>query len=185
MKRSRRFLSILCGLYMILALTAPALAADVESEGYVAGGVSLDKIAECVNDTSVLINPELGLIFVSTKDSDTQLVETELSTVDFGSAETRSDPEKQTSATFTHKVYDRNNILMATIKSTVAGTYSFADRTSQITDISASISGDFAHDFSTSSSLNGNQGTLYVYFNGLGAGSFTYKITTNGVISNI
>lgn len=137
-------------------------------------------------DAQITINEELGFVIVSTKvdekKSSRYYEEIDLVDVDFG---TESEPQKPTSATFSHNIYDRNGILMATAYVTVEGVYSEAEQWSEITDITAEFEGESAHNFSYSPSINGDTGTVNIYFNGLNAGSFRYKIYYNGSIKNI
>lgn len=94
-------------------------------------------------------------------------------------------PEKEKSVTFKHVIYDRNNIEMAVLYSTVTGVYSDADNYAMITSIDGDFYGDFANSFSYDTELNGDTGTIYIYFNGFSAGSFTYKLYQNGSLQNI
>lgn len=145
-------------------------------------------IAQAINDTSILIVPEQGFIIITEKLSETKgenPVSTELVKSDFGDVGTNALPDQESTAAFSHKIVDRNNVLMATAKATVTGWYSQMDNWSELTDITASFIGDFASNFSYSTSYSGNTGYLNLYFNGMGAGVLTYRISTNGKIANI
>lgn len=154
-------------------------------------GKELNIVAENLDvpfDAKININPELGLIFVSTrvdKEKDSPYhEEIDLVDVDFGDQiEPESLPEKPTSATFSHKIYDRNEILMATAYITVKGWYSELDRWSEISSITATFKGEHADYFSYSSNKSGNTGTVSIYFNGLYAHSLRYKIDHYGKIT--
>jgi hypothetical protein len=151
----------------------------------------LDVVAESLEapfDARISINQELGLIIVSArvaeeKDS-SYYEEIDLVDVDFGDqVEPASLPEKPTSATFSHKIYDRSGVLMAAAYVTVKGWYSELDRWSEISSITATFEGEHAHYFSYSSSESGNTGTVSIYFNGIYADSFRYKIDYYGRIT--
>ncbi|WP_406241863.1 hypothetical protein [Tissierella carlieri] len=92
-------------------------------------------------------------------------------------------PEKPTSATFSHKIYDCNGILMATAFVTVKGWYSELDRWSEVSSITATFEGEYARYFSYSSSKSGNTGTISIYFDIAYATGFNYVIDYYGRIA--
>lgn len=94
-------------------------------------------------------------------------------------------PEKETSESFEHKIYDRNGILMATVTTTIKGWYCEVDRDSWVSKISYSVSGDFADNISGKTSKSGNTASLKLYFNGVYLKTFKYKINYNGLIEQI
>lgn len=145
---------------------------------------------ELPSDAQITINEELGLVIVSTKVDEKKASryyeEIELVDVDFkGQVGPESEPQKPTSATFSHNIYDRNGILVATAYVTIEGVYSEVEQWSEITDITVNFEGELAQDFSYTSSISGDTGTVKIYFNGANAGGFKYKIYYNGRIDNI
>lgn len=189
MLKKRTCLFLLSLILIIGALPVSAFANDMEKNLNVVAENLKESLEE--PDARITINQELGLIIVSTgevydKSNVPYHEEIDLVDVDFqDNAGPDSYPQKPTSATFSHKIYDRNGILMATAYVTVKGVYSEAEQWSEITDITAKFEGDFAHDFSYDSNISGDTGTIYIYFNELGLGSFRYKIYYNGRIANI
>ena len=97
----------------------------------------------------------------------------------------RAYPDKEVTKVFSHAILDRNGNRMATLHTTVIGVYSEADNTASILSIDGYFSGEYA-DYSTcSTSINGNTGSISIFFNGVSSGTLTYRISTNGNISNI
>lgn len=139
-------------------------------------------------EAKISINQELGLIIVSTRvaeESDSAYYEEiDLVDVNFGEqVEPKSLPEKPTSATFSHKIYDRNGILVATAYVTVKGWYSELDRWSDVSSITATFEGEYAYYFSYSSSKSGTTGTISIYFDIAYAAGFNYVIDYYGRIT--
>ncbi|MCM1150398.1 MAG: hypothetical protein NC319_10015 [Butyricicoccus sp.] len=94
----------------------------------------------------------------------------------------RSYPEREKTKVFSHTICDRNGIELAVFDVTVTGVYSQADNYATLTSITGSFTGSHAHDFTYTSALSGDTGSATIYFNGLNAGTFSYKIYTNGNI---
>lgn len=132
----------------------------------------------CLDNISILNN---GFFAISEKIDEVSGVAQEST-----SQVLRAFPDKTTTARFTHNIYDRNGSPMATLTTTVTGLYSQVDGgSSQMLSISGNFSGQFANDFSYTTSISGNIGTIYLYFNGASAGSFSYRINPNGHIERI
>lgn len=129
----------------------------------------------------ILINEDLGLI-IETRSSPAVAIETDYSHVFH---DVRALPEKENTKQFVHTINDRNGIEMAKVYATVHGLYSEVDSWAKILDISAYATGTYASNFSYSTSKNGADGYLYLYFNGLSAGTLHYKIYRNGTIVNL
>jgi hypothetical protein len=136
------------------------------------------------SDYSVTFIPEYEFTIVSTELNNTNNIEPENIEWNDTDSSINSLPEKEVTASFSHKIYDRNKKLMATATSTVKGVYSSVDRWSEITSVSAKFSGEYKNDFSYSSSTDGNKGYLYIEFNGVTLNTQTYTISTNGKITN-
>lgn len=96
-----------------------------------------------------------------------------------------TDTDRQVVESFRHTIYGSGGAVLAVCLATVTGTCSWVDNWAQIDSITASFAGNFAHDMSYTTSTGGQNGYLYLYFNGLSLGTMTYKITPNGNISNI
>lgn len=94
-------------------------------------------------------------------------------------------PEKEKTKTFSHAIYDRNYSLMATFNATVTGIYSSVEHYATITSIKGTFTGDYADNFSYKVSYSGEKAYAYVYFSGVLAATFTYKLYTNGSLQNI
>ena len=91
-------------------------------------------------------------------------------------------PEKTKTRTFDHYYYSVDHQYMGMITSVVTGVYSQADNYALITSITPSVSGPNAVDFSTSVTISGDTGYLYVYFLGIYYTTHTYHIDPNGTI---
>lgn len=187
MLKKRTCLFLLSLILIIGALPVSAFANDMEKNLNVVAENLKESLEE--PDARITINQELGLIIVSTgevydKSNVPYHEEIDLVDVDFqDNAGPDSYPQKPTSATFSHKIYDRNGVLMATAYITVKGWYSETEEWSEIESITATFEGEFAHDFSYTTSKSGGTGTITLYFNGLYAGGFNYKIYYSGKIS--
>lgn len=97
----------------------------------------------------------------------------------------RSYPEKEKTAVFSHTILDRNGEELGTFTATVKGIYSEADREAYLTSMTGTFSGTYASRLSYTSSINGQTGSVNIYFNGIKVGTLSYKIYTNGNIQNI
>lgn len=102
-----------------------------------------------------------------------------------GNVGTRSYPEKEVTKSFIHNLYDRNGAYIGTITTVIKGLYSQVDNWAQITSITATFGGPYASSLSYATYLSGNTGTVYIYFIGILSGSISYRILTNGTISQI
>lgn len=99
-------------------------------------------------------------------------------------------PDQETSKTFEHRIYDRNNKLLAVMLVHVTGIYSQVDSWAEITNIYHAFS---SGEISTTSqlifdtTLNGADGYLDLYFGSRNYHVTTlhYRISTNGAISLI
>ncbi|TZE82315.1 hypothetical protein [Calorimonas adulescens] len=180
---NRKLLSLcLCSMLLFVALPMNVFAQDVNSNA--------DDFSKIVNkpvNATIDVNTDLGLIIVTTpvEQENDYVIESEPVEVGLEGVDgPGSVPEKQASVTFSHKVYDRDGVLIATVYSTVTGWYSEVDKWSEISSITAEITGELAHDFTYTTSKSGNTGTLKLYFNGLSAGTFNYRINYHGEITN-
>ncbi|WP_313345890.1 hypothetical protein [Sedimentibacter sp.] len=183
MMKKRICLLLLSLLLVIGALPISAYANDMEKDLN-----APEKILED-SDALVTINQELGLVIISTRVCDNSNApyheEIDLVNVDFqDNIGPYGYPEKPTSATFSHKIYDRNGILMATAYVTVKGWYSEVDQWSEVESITADFEGEYASRFSYTTSRSGETGTIKLYFNGAYAGGFLYTIHYNGRITS-
>ena len=97
----------------------------------------------------------------------------------------RSYPEKEKTAVFTYTILDRNGEELGTFTATVKGIYSEADRETYLTSMTGTFSGTYASSFSYTSSINGQTGSVNIYFDGIKEGTFSYRIHTNGNIQNL
>lgn len=94
-------------------------------------------------------------------------------------------PERQKTKTFIHSVNDRNGTFLATLTVTVSGVYSEVEQSAVITSVVASYSNAQISGLSYSVSYNGNTAKLNILLNGLGIGSVSYKLYTNGSLQTI
>ena len=97
----------------------------------------------------------------------------------------RSYPEKENTVTFAHKIYGKDDVLIATFYATVTGIYDQANRTSFITNVSGYFTGTLANNFSYRAAYTSELGRANIFYYGEFFGCFTYSIATNGKISNI
>ncbi|WP_077609230.1 hypothetical protein [Clostridium sp. Marseille-P2415] len=177
----KKYLFTLLTIIMCIFPYSTAFAADNQMDAVNTGS---EQNITADSNVSVVFVPEYEFTIVSTRLDNTDNVQLENIEWSNGNSEINSRPEKEVSAKFTHKIYDRNKKLMATATVTVEGVYSQVDRWSEITSVSATFSGEFKNDFSYSSSTSGNKGYLDIIFNGVTVNTQTYTISTNGRISN-
>ena len=167
---NKKIAVILSALLCLSVLTPFASAAD--SPAVYSKSFTVMKEGQDLVLKNVTVVPETGFIIV-TEEMDKQ---------DAGVM--RADPDRNTSKTFKHVIYDTNYVVMATCYSTVTGTYSQADGWAQIDSVTAYFVGDAASHFSYTPSKSGAYGYLNVKYDGESLSTFTYHIATNGLLSN-
>lgn len=94
----------------------------------------------------------------------------------------RTYPEYASAKVFEYTIFDDNGRELATLTSTVAGVYSEYHHTAGLMSIKGKLAGASASKFSFSTSISGAIGTINLSFNGTSIGSFSYIISTNGMI---
>jgi hypothetical protein len=178
MKLIRNFTSTLFAIVLcITLLPVSAFAAEKPED------VNTKEIANInFGEVDIFVNEELGLIIETTEVTPDgkpigTLVETDYSQV----FSPNSTPEKEVTKTFSHRIFDRKGVLMATVLSTVKGIYSQVDSYAYSTDIDPVSN---SSDISFSTSISGADGYLDIYYQGMLGGSMHYHISTNGSISN-
>ena len=165
----KRIVSLFLGLGIVLSCCTVSFAAETNGSEM---NAKTDEIEYLKGEDLILEN---GFVAVTEKVSE------DVALADSGKAR----PEQERTAVFTHKIFDRNGKVMAILTSTVTGVYSQVDRTAFLTSIKGTFQGSFASDFSCSTSVSGSTGKINLYYNGMSAGSFSYKIYSNGTIQNI
>ncbi len=174
-------LALVLSLAVALGTSMPALAMEntncdiSENSNNV---VKYEFEVECVGNDIMIRNIEL-------LDNGMLIITQELSESENDVNQFRSIPEREKTKTFTHSLVDRNGIELAVLHSTVTGIYSQVDNDAYLTNISGHFTGDFAHDLSYSSSISGDTGSIYLYWNGVHLHTYTYKIFPNGTIQYI
>ena len=94
-------------------------------------------------------------------------------------------PERQKTKTFVYSVNNRNGVFIATLTVTVSGVYSEVEQSAVINSVVASYSNEQLSRLSYSVSYNGSTAQLNILLNGLGIGSLSYELYTNGSLQQI
>lgn len=97
----------------------------------------------------------------------------------------RADTDKEKTKVFSHIIYDRNGIELATLYSTVTGIYSEVDNYAMLISITGIYTGEYANRCTYDSEIDEDTGYINIYFNGTLLTTMTYKIYPNGNIQNI
>lgn len=171
----KRLLASALVLVLCLSIGAPALALD----GHFAQKSST-RIPVTGSGALVTFVPELEITIISTRVEDADSIE--LASIDwtpYGS------DKKEVVARFNNRILDRTGEALATVTSTARGVYSLVTPWSQMLSVTATASGPYAHDIYYSSSISGNNGYLDLYFEAAYLTTFTYTISTNGMINQI
>lgn len=96
----------------------------------------------------------------------------------------RSLPEKFTTASYTHNVYDRNNKLIATFVTSLEGWYDRYTSWSEISYIGAYFTYSATSSLSLSNSRSGSNASTSLYLAGMLADTQYYSLSTTGNWSN-
>lgn len=160
---------------MMISLTSPICVSAAPADA----GITEEAEIEYVEGKDIICNSieilDSGFVAVLTSVSDSETV--------LGME--RGYPEKEKTAVFSHIILDRNGEEMGTFVATVKGIYSEADREAYLTSITGTFYGTFASRFSYTYSIEGQTGTVNIYFDVTKQGTLSYKIYTNGNIQNI
>jgi len=96
----------------------------------------------------------------------------------------RSLQETFTTETYTHNIYDSNNILIGTFVTNVEGWYDRYEGWSTISNISAHFTYKKLSSLTLSTSRSGSNGYTYIYLSGIQISKVTYHLSSTGRWSN-
>lgn len=168
----KKFISLICALTLMLSLFSVAFAAE--------NGDAIPKDEVEYAPPQVYVCQNLVVL-----DNGMVALTQEAYETDKALNSARGYSEREKTKTFSHIIFDRNGITMATVYSTVTGIYSEVDHEAYLTSIKGNPTGEYARAISWTSSISGDTGYLNLFFNGYPICTFTYKIYTNGNIQEI
>lgn len=93
--------------------------------------------------------------------------------------------QRFTTKSYSHRIYDLNGAFIATFTTTVKGYYFYPSQEAEIVSVTGAYSNQAISGLSYRVEYNGNTATVNITLNGATIGSLGYKISTDGVISQL
>ena len=177
------FSMILVAVLCITLLPANVFAQSTTSDALEENlGEELEVDSALPNNVTALLSPEQGVMIIGAREDIVDSLDVE--DVSFGeeAISPLAEPEKYVTSTFNYAIVDSNGN-SGKLRVVVKGIYSQVERWGKVRSISASITGRAAREFTKSTSKNGDTAYVKLYLNGTHFGTFTYRVLTNGTIS--
>ena len=146
----------------------------------------LKKISKILLIALFVLSVQAGTIPVHAKASNESLTKPEYTVklvkvvIEEIEADNKSIPEKYTTASYSHEVYDRNNQLLAIFVTSLGGWYDSYSGWSQVTSISSSFTYTAISSLSLSTSKSGSYGYTNLLVSGSTFDTTTYHLSTSG-----